>query len=104
MPVSALVDQLVRDLIPYGPQKIILFGSAARGDFDESSDIDLIVIKETDERFVQRLVDAGSYISLPMHVDVFVYTREEIESMIEEENPFIESALRDGKVIYEAVP
>ena len=41
MSVSALVDQLVRDLRPYGPQKITLFGSAARGDFDESSDIDL---------------------------------------------------------------
>ena len=98
------VDRLVEDLLPYSPEKIILFGSAARGDADEYSDLDVIVIKATDQRFVQRLVEAGSYLSSPVHVDIFVYTPEEFEAMIEEENPFIQSALRDGRVIYEKTP
>ena len=101
MSASYTVDGLVKDLLPYSPEKIILFGSAARGDADEYSDLDVIVIKETDRRFVQRLVDAGALVSSPRHVDIFVYTPDELEAMIEEENPFIESALRDGKVVYE---
>jgi HEPN domain-containing protein/predicted nucleotidyltransferase len=85
----------------YGPEKIILFGSAARGDTDEYSGLDLIVIKKTDKRFVERLVEAGSFIPTDLSVDVFVYTPEEFQSMIEEGNPFIEEALKDGKVLYE---
>ncbi len=104
MATSSQIDQIVKDLLPYGPERIILFGSAARGDADEYSDIDIIVIKRTDTRFVLRLVEAGSYISLSLRVDVFVYTPEEFQAMIEEENPFIENVLRDGIVIYEKAP
>ena len=95
------VEQVVNRLMGYGPERIILFGSAARGDTDEYSDLDLIVIKKTDKRFVERLVEAGSYIPLDLSVDVFVYTPEEFQSMIEEGNPFIEEALKDGKVLYD---
>ena len=95
------VQQVVQDLLPYGPERVILFGSMARGDSDEYSDMDFIVIKRTETRFVQRLVEAAKLISLPRHVDVFVYTPEELAAMVEEENPFIESALRDGIVVYE---
>ena len=104
MAYAAEVDQIVTDLLPYGPEKIILFGSAARGDADEFSDIDIIVIKETGERFVKRLVEAGSYLTLPRHVDIFVYSPEELEAMVAEGNPFILGALRDGKIIYEKLP
>ena len=85
----------------YDPEKIILFGSAARGDTDEYSDIDLIVVKETDRRFVQRLVDISEFISSYISVDVFVYTPGELKAMVEDGNPFIEQALKDGKVLYE---
>ena len=95
------VHQVVRDLLPYGPERVILFGSMARGDSDEYSDMDFIVIKRTETRFVERLVEAAKLISLPGNVDVFVYTPEEVASMVEEENAFIESALRDGIVVYE---
>lgn len=105
MPPAALKEkvslgEVVRIIVDkYGPvEKIILFGSQARGEADEYSDLDLIIIKETDKRFVQRLVEVPS---LPVQADVFVYTPEEFEQMKENENPFIMSALESAKVIYE---
>ena len=98
------IDQLIEDLLPYGPEKIILFGSAGRGDADEYSDIDLIIVKETYVRFVERLLEADSHLSSSIRVDLFVYTPKELASMIEEDNPFIERALHEEKVIYEKAP
>ena len=99
-PQQVALDEIVRTLLDqYGPiEKIILFGSAARGDADEYSDLDLILIKETNKGFVERLVEVPL---LPVHADVFVYTPEEFEQMRENENPFILSAIESAKVIYE---
>ena len=92
-------DEIINIFInQYGPiEKIFLFGSHARGDADEYSDLDLIVIKITDMPFVKRLISVPS---LPVRADVFVYTPEEFERMKENENPFIMSALESAKVIY----
>ena len=99
-----LAAQVVKELLPDEPEKIILFGSAARGDADVYSDIDVMVIKRTEVSSVHRLVESSSYLSSPGQVDVFVYTPEEFQAMIEEGNPFVESVLRDGKLIYEKTP
>ena len=95
------IQQVVSDLMAYEPEKIILFGSMARGDADEYSDIDLIVIKNTATHFIQRLVEAASFISVPIAADILVYTPEELTAMIEAENPLIQQALKEGKVLYE---
>jgi len=98
--VSAVAIQRLVDIIVAGYQpveKILLFGSAARGEQDELSDVDLIIIKRTSERFVRRL---QSVPLLPVAADVFVYTPEEFAEMQEHENPFILEALKDAKVIY----
>ncbi len=98
------LDRVVSGLMAYQPEKIILFGSMARGDADEYSDIDLIVIKDTEERFVRRLVEITAFIPLDIGVDVLVYTPKELENMQAEGNPFIEQALKEGKVLYEKPP
>ena len=94
-------DEIVKIIVgDYGPvEKIILFGSAARGEADEYSDLDIIIIKKTDKPFVARLVEAPL---LHVKADIFVYTPEEFELMKENENPFIMSALDGSKTIYEA--
>lgn len=85
----------------YGPvEKIILFGSHARGEADEFSDLDLIIIKQTKKRFIERIISAPL---LPVHADIFVYTPEEFERMKENENPFIMSALENSRVLYENI-
>jgi uncharacterized protein len=96
--LDALLDALKR----YQPQKVILFGSAARGEADSESDLDLLVIKETHEPFVDRLEAMANLCPPGVHADVIVYTPEEIRKMLEEGNPFIARALHEGKVIYEA--
>ena len=95
--LKELVDALKR----YHPQKVILFGSAARGEADGESDLDVLVIKETQEPFVARL-EAMAHLCPPgVHADILVYTPDEIQMMLDEENPFITKALHEGKVIYE---
>ena len=42
---SSTIDRVVSGLMAYAPEKIILFGSAASGDADEYSDLDLIIVK-----------------------------------------------------------
>jgi len=95
------LEKIVRGLEKYGADKAILFGSAARGDVDRWSDVDLIVIKQTDRRFLDRLKDVYEAIEPDFALDVLVYTPEEFERMKEEERPFLMHALEGAKVIYE---
>ena len=97
------IQELVETIVAgYGPvEKILLFGSAARGEQDEASDVDFIIIKKTSQRFLERLLSVPL---LPVPADVFVYTPEEFAQMQEHENPFILSALEDAVVVYPRDP
>ena len=92
---------LITNLKAYQPEKIILFGSSARGEEDEHSDIDLVIIKKTQDRFLQRLKKAALLIKEPIPVDLFVYTLEEFAQMLDDENPFVQIVIKEGRVIYE---
>jgi predicted nucleotidyltransferase len=98
--LTVLLDALKR----YHPQKIILFGSAARGEADAESDLDVLVIKATRAPFVERLETMADLCPSGVHADILVYTPAEIQLMLDDENPFIMQALREGKVLYEANP
>lgn len=100
--VRAQVEELARRIArEYDPEKIILFGSLARGDDHELSDIDMVVIKKTEKRFLERIDDVLLLNDTEMCLECFVYTPEEFAKMIEEENPFIEDVLESGVVMYE---
>jgi uncharacterized protein len=96
------LNVLVQALQRYQPRRIILFGSTARGEADADSDLDVLVIKETLEPFVQRLETMARLCPPGVHADILVYTPEELQRMVEDGNPFILRALEEGKVIYEA--
>ncbi|MGM0366679.1 MAG: nucleotidyltransferase domain-containing protein [Actinomycetota bacterium] len=82
------------------PEKIILFGSVASGNISFDSDIDLIIIKETDKRFLKRLEEVYSYIKPRTAIDILVYTPREFESLLKESD-FIKAVAGKGTLIYE---
>lgn len=94
------LERVKRRLVSLGAQKIVLFGSAARGQIGLFSDIDLLVVMASPLPFVERLREIYRHIK-PSAIDLFVYTPEEFHS-IKETNPFVRQALREGKIIYEA--
>jgi predicted nucleotidyltransferase len=96
------LNALVQALRRYQPQRVILFGSAARGEADTDSDLDVLVIKDTLEPFVQRLEAMARLCPPGVHADILVYTPDELQRMLEDGNPFILRALEEGRVLYEA--
>lgn len=80
-------------------EKVILFGSLARGDVVSTSDIDLIVIQDTDLGFLERLDEIYSAVLPRKALDVLVYTPREL-AFLKEDSPFVRKALSEGRVLY----
>ena len=96
-----ILDRVVQALQACGPEKIYLFGSWARGEEDELSDLDLIVIKETEASFFNRLQEVSGMLPEGAAADVLVYTPGEFREMTERGNAFVEMILEEGKLLYE---
>ncbi len=94
-------EPILRGLEVYEADKAILFGSYVRGEADQRSDIDLIVIKRTEKRFLDRLAEIIEIIQPDFAFDVFACSPEEFGRMMEDDNPFLTHAVAEGKVIYE---
>jgi len=98
--LSPDLQQLVDALLPAEPEAIILFGSRARGEADEYSDYDVIVIKQTDKPFVERLTEMVPYIvRFGRPAEVLVYTPDEFERMGEVGLGWL--VRQEGVVLYE---
>jgi predicted nucleotidyltransferase len=98
------LDELRRRLAPHvaRARRVIAFGSVARGEADAGSDLDLIVVADTSRPFFERFKDfAGLYDVWP-RLDLLVYTPAELERMVDEGNPFVLEALREGVVLHPA--
>lgn len=83
------------------PQAVILFGSFARGDINEGSDVDLLVIADFKEPLLDRiklLLDLNDGVGLPL--EPVGYTPEEFQRMRAEGNPFIREVLEHGEVLH----
>jgi HEPN domain-containing protein/predicted nucleotidyltransferase len=85
----------------YDPERIILFGSYDEKSLRNGSDIDLIVIKQTDKRLIERQMEVERIICdrlLPL--DIIVYTSEEVRFLYSIGSPFIEEVMEKGRVLY----
>jgi len=97
--VLAVLRPLLRQ---HGARAAYVIGSRARGTADEHSDIDLIIVAESDRPEVERFKDyLPAIVASPVGVDLFVYTPEEFERLRAEERPFLMHALDGAKLIYE---
>jgi predicted nucleotidyltransferase len=85
----------------YNPEKVILFGSLSGNTIKETSDIDLVVIKQTDKDPWIRMEEVDAYIDHTFPVDVLVYTPDEIRNRLKINDCFVKDILAEGKVLYE---
>jgi len=88
------------------PEQIILFGSRARGDSRGDSDLDLLIVESRpfDKTRSRRKEMARLWrllASIPVAIDILLYSREEVEYWKESLNNVVGRALREGRVIYE---
>jgi len=100
--IQSMLQKLVAE---YAPLKVILFGSHAYGEPRPDSDIDLLIIKETMDRFIDRWVTVqriltGTHRAIP--VETLVLTPQEIEHRLTIGDQFITEILEKGEVLYAA--
>ncbi|MCS7181044.1 MAG: nucleotidyltransferase domain-containing protein [bacterium] len=99
-----LLEEELKKILPYvikgDVEKVILFGSLAKEKVNKKSDLDLIIIKKTKKKYMDRLDEIYSSIKSSIAVDLFVYTPSEFEEM-SKKNIFIKSVLKYGKILYE---
>ena len=104
---DAIIDQMVQALVDEAdPEQVILFGSRARGDSREHSDVDLIVVESepfgperSRHKETVRLRQALRPFRVP--VDVLVYSQEDVDYWRDSLNFVLARALREGRVMYE---
>ncbi|MFQ6002669.1 MAG: nucleotidyltransferase domain-containing protein [Candidatus Zixiibacteriota bacterium] len=97
-PAQRIINRIIRQ---YRPKKIIMFGSYARGDIHQGSDLDLVIIKNTKEKFLKRMDRILDLCDGKIAVEPLIYTEAEFEKMLKEGNDFLETVVSEGKVVYE---
>lgn len=84
------------------PERIILFGSAARGDMNRHSDIDLLIIKECEDPLELMGQIRRNLRRVGAAVDAIVVTPQAVERYKDSHALVIKPALREGRIVYEA--
>ncbi len=100
MGIAEIKKHILSAFMPFKPYKIILFGSITREDWDEYSDVDVIVVYETRKRFLDRLNDLYLSWDFPKAIDILAYTPAEFDEMVND-NCFIQDAVKTGELLYE---
>ena len=100
--IEATLQEVVRRILAVGsPLKIVLFGSRARGQANPNSDLDILVIEESD---LPRYKRAARYLRALVGVfpakDVVVWTPEEVEAWADVPHAFITTILIEGRTLY----
>ncbi len=100
---AQLYGEIVHRLVQTAaPDTVIVFGSRARGDHRPESDVDILVVAESDK---PRYARSGSIYSalagLPVEVDILVYTPREVHEWSKVPLAFVTTATCEGTVLYE---
>jgi len=100
--ITQEIDSIVRQIVSkYHPEKIILFGSAVRGDLEEANDLDFLIIKDNVPYYgIDRMRELDDLIERDMAADMLVYRPAEFEERVALGDPFIKSILKEGRVLY----
>ncbi len=99
------INSIVKQLVAYyHPQKIILFGSAARGDAQPDSDLDFFIVKSgvDDLPGYERYRQIASFLPSTTAIDALVYMPYEVKKRLYLRDPFVLNVMKEGKVLYGA--
>ena len=105
MVTQSQIAQLIKEIAyEYKPEKIYLFGFYYNGIPNFDSDIDLFIVKDTDERWIDKRIAARKSIKnyiAPM--DIIVYTFKEVDAAMNQVVNIGKIALNTGKLLYERI-
>ncbi|MGI9177596.1 MAG: nucleotidyltransferase domain-containing protein [Pirellulales bacterium] len=101
-PTSEKIQAAVERLVAAGqPTKIILFGSQARGDADDHSDVDLLVIKSHVADRYEELVALDRVLAgIMLPVDILLVSDAEFEERAKHPGTVERAARQEGRVLY----
>lgn len=96
------IENIVQKIVVnVNPQKVILFGSYAYGQPDGNSDLDLLVIQDTDVPRYKREREIRKYLrGTQIPIDIVVYTQNEIDEWKDTKSAFISQIIEKGKVLH----
>ena len=95
--IEDYVEEVVKNLNPY---LVILFGSFATGSINEGSDVDILVVADFEEGFLDRIKKLMDTNKFGIPIEPVGYTPEEFKEMKKRKNAFIMEVMEKGKVLY----
>ena len=96
------IDQVVEQIVEkFKPQKIILFGSYARGNPRPESDVDMLVVMKNANRGKKSL-DIRRHLDVMFGLDLVVYTSKRLKERVDMGDWFLRDILKEGEVLYES--
>jgi predicted nucleotidyltransferase len=96
--IQHILDQIINK---YKPLKVVLFGSAARGDFKKVNDLDFLIIKEDVPLYgLDRMRELDELIERNIAADMLIYRPDEFEEHIKLGDPFIKTIVQEGRTLY----
>ncbi len=97
------IDQVVEQIVEkFKPQKIILFGSYARGNPRPESDVDLLVVMETALKESKQALEIRRHLNVMFGLDLIVHTPKRLKERVDMGDWFLRDVLIEGKVLYES--
>ena len=103
MPTSAQIEQFCEQIArEFHPERIIVFGSHARGQPDSFSDVDLLIVMPFEGSPLQQAARIITRLNPPMAVDLIVRTPEQVVERLSMQDGFMREIWERGKVAYEA--
>lgn len=106
-PMAKITKKLINEVVQIiidktQPNKIILFGSYAHGNPTADSDLDLLVIKESDLRRDKRAMEIDKLFADRLFpLDIIVYTPQEVQQCLDIEGSFVGDILECGEIVYD---
>ena len=103
--VREKIDRYVREVVEkLHPSLIVLFGSFSSGEINEGSDVDILVVADFKEGFLERIRTLMDLNRFRIPIEPVGYTPKEFEDMKRKGNLFVTEVLEKGKILYESQP